>query len=74
MQHTPICPICGEYEVGTFDGCEEYCSLTCEGVAYGDEDGEQYWPGLMDDGDALASAGWGTDEDYGSYGDDAGEW
>ena len=23
-----------------------------------------------DDGDALASAGWGTDEDYGFYGDD----
>ena len=22
---------------------------------------------LSDDGDALASAGWGTDEDYGSY-------
>jgi hypothetical protein len=22
------------------------------------------------DGDALASAGWGTDEDYGYYGDD----
>lgn len=24
---------------------------------------------LSDDGDALASAGWGTDEDYGYYGD-----
>lgn len=23
---------------------------------------------LSDDGDALASAGWGTDEDYGGYG------
>jgi hypothetical protein len=25
---------------------------------------------LSDDGDALASAGWGTDEDYGGYNDD----
>jgi hypothetical protein len=25
------------------------------------------------DGDALASAGWGTDEDYGDYGGDCGE-
>ena len=24
----------------------------------------------FDDGQALASAGWGTDEDYGSYGDE----
>ncbi len=24
----------------------------------------------FDDGDALASAGWGTDEDYGFYGSD----
>lgn len=25
---------------------------------------------MYDDGDALASAGWGTDEDYGYYGSD----
>lgn len=25
---------------------------------------------LFDDADALASMGWGTDEDYGYYGDD----
>jgi hypothetical protein len=25
---------------------------------------------FSDDGDALASAGWGTDEDYGYYGGD----
>ena len=34
------------------------------------------WPhechDLSDDADALASAGWGTDEDYGCYGGD--EW
>jgi hypothetical protein len=33
--------------------------------------------GLTDveaDADALASAGWGTDEDYGYYGDDGDGW
>jgi hypothetical protein len=36
-------------------------------------DGEVGWPfdcnDLSDDADALASAGFGTDEDYGFYGD-----
>jgi hypothetical protein len=35
------------------------------------DDGEDRWPhnswDLSDDADALASAGWGTDEDYGYY-------
>ena len=37
-----------------------------------DEDKEQFAEedGDWMDGDALASAGWGTDEDYGYYGDD----
>ena len=30
---------------------------------------EDYEPDYEDDGDALASAGFGTDEDYGYYGD-----
>lgn len=35
------------------------------------EEYESYGPDdLSDDGDALASAGWGTDEDYGYYGGD----
>jgi hypothetical protein len=29
-----------------------------------------YCNGMEDDAYALASAGWGTDEDYGYYGDD----
>jgi hypothetical protein len=37
------------------------CQLMDESI----EDGR-----FEDDGDALASAGWGTDEDYGHYGDD----
>ena len=31
---------------------------------------EEFPDNAFDDGDALASAGWGTDEDYGSFGDD----
>lgn len=38
-----------------------------------DEDGEDCYPynchDLSDDAEALASAGYGTDEDYGFYGD-----
>jgi len=30
---------------------------------------EAYEPDYEDDGDALASAGFGTDEDYGYYGE-----
>lgn len=37
----------------------------CESCLEGPEDRFQ-----EDDGDALASAGWGTDEDYGYYGGD----
>lgn len=31
---------------------------------------QDYEPDYEDDGDALASAGFGTDEDYGYYGDE----
>jgi hypothetical protein len=31
---------------------------------------DQYQMDYEDDGDALASAGWGTDEDYGYYGEE----
>ena len=47
-------------------------------IAYDDvdESGEDGFPynchDLSDDGDALASCGWGCDEDYGYYGGD--EW
>jgi hypothetical protein len=48
---------------------EEFCE---EGYAeMFDEDGEPAGShDLSDDADALASAGFGTDEDYGYYGDD----
>jgi hypothetical protein len=44
-------------------------------IIWGDED-YGYWPedGWSDveaDADTLASAGWGTDEDYGWYGEQA---
>ena len=35
-----------------------------------DMEQDQYEPDYEDDGDALASAGFGTDEDYGYYGDE----
>lgn len=74
MSHTPICPICDTYEVGTFPGgTDEYCSSTCEGAAHAEweQDGEPEGShDLSDDAEALASAGFGTDEDYGYYGDD----
>ena len=44
-----------------------------EGVdPFGDEDGDNGWTDADYDADTFASAGWGTDEDYGYYGGD--EW
>ena len=37
-----------------------------------DNDGDSF--DYSDDGDALSSAGWGTDEDYGGYDDCGGDW
>jgi hypothetical protein len=37
---------------------------------YDDADEPEGSYDLSDDADALASAGWGTDEDYGYYGDE----
>lgn len=45
-----------------------------EGDEGDDLDGEAVGPDdLSDDGEALASVGWGTDEDYGCY-DGGDEW
>jgi hypothetical protein len=60
----PMCVMCGDREVqivvnSTGAG---YCSPECE-------EPTGSW-NLSDDGDALASAGFGTDEDYGYYGDE----
>jgi hypothetical protein len=47
-----------------------------EGESEADDDGWDGWPDTIDesmDGDlesGLSSAGWGTDEDYGYYGED----
>ena len=35
-----------------------------------EQEDEDYYPDYEDDGDALASAGFGTDEDYGYYGEE----
>jgi len=35
-----------------------------------EQEAEDYYPDYEDDGDALASAGFGTDEDYGYYGEE----
>ena len=37
-----------------------------------DENYEDTWTDVEADADTLASAGWGTDEDYGYFGDDMG--
>lgn len=47
-------------DVSEFDG-EQEANMEDDREGYESHD-------LSDDGDALASAGFGTDEDYGSYG------
>jgi hypothetical protein len=65
----PMCVMCGDREVtivvnSTGAG---YCSPECEASYVEDEEPTGSY-NLSDDGDALASAGFGTDEDYGYYG------
>lgn len=38
--------------------------------AYGDEPEDQFRSDVEADAETLASAGWGTDEDYGYYGEE----
>lgn len=74
--HYP-CKICGNL------CAEEFCSQSCyqeyesEMDAMWDEGDEMGWmdeprdmTDVEADADTLASAGWGTDEDYGYYGDE----
>lgn len=76
MYHVPMCEWCGEHEVGTFgafvDFCSEKCADECDRHVHRfEEDGEPAGShDLSDDADALTSAGFGTDEDYGFYGED----
>ena len=46
------------------DDCSEFDDDECSG----EDDGEPRCNDLSDDAEALASAGYGTDEDYGCYG------
>lgn len=69
--HSPLCEC---------EGCENFPPYN----GYADAEQQEYYESLQDDGEAvsgplndlsddaeaLASAGWGTDEDYGYYGDD----
>ena len=50
-----------------YDGLD---SIEVEEVSDEEEDGDNEPDGSWMDADALASAGWGTDEDYGYYGGD----
>ena len=34
MYHVPMCVMCGEYEVGTFQGHEQFCSDKCADQAH----------------------------------------
>ena len=64
---TPMCKLCGEYEIGTFQVHNDFCSDVCADRAY---DYVADYDDSTSDAEALASAGWGTDEDYGYYGED----
>ena len=52
-----------EYLATLDDDAEESCDWC-------DDDAEPYEDSVWADSDALASAGWGTDEDYGCFGGD----
>jgi hypothetical protein len=55
--------VCSECEAKGYDYCE--CTFYDE-----DDDTEPWEDDVWADADALASAGWGTDEDYGYFGGD----
>lgn len=54
----PQCPDCGSVDLDLYDEAEY------------DSEHDQFNSDAEADADVLASAGWGTDEDYGHYGDD----
>jgi hypothetical protein len=76
----PACNLCGEPIEGTpveqVDADGKVLAVLCEECALEtgllDTEPEEHDPFLTDaeaDADVLASAGWGTDEDYGCYDD-----
>jgi hypothetical protein len=61
------------FKESTMNGFDDFDTQVTAEEFYGDEDGEPEGSyDLSDDADALASAGFGTDEDYGYYGGE--EW
>ncbi len=78
--HMVCCPGCGvSHPVSSaalIDADPDSLDLLCDGCAAEYDEAfidDEPWDGFRDDveadADALASAGWGTDEDYGYYGD-----
>ena len=71
MTAIAMCKICGEYEIATFQVHQDFCSDVCADRAYDYQDEQDCeYDDSTDDGEALASAGFGTDEDYGYYGEE----
>jgi predicted nucleic acid-binding Zn-ribbon protein len=75
-----LCLECGnEFELNLSDVTVEHecpeCGSVDLDVMYDDvahaEEHDQFNSDAEADADVLASAGWGTDEDYGYYGDDS---
>jgi predicted nucleic acid-binding Zn-ribbon protein len=73
-----ICLECGtvmeiDETLQSGDGCCECpdCGSTDLDVCSTDEEQDQFNSDAEADADVLRSAGWGTDEDYGYYGDDS---
>ena len=63
--------ISNHYEIGQSDYEEQQEALEAEREREAAEvlEPDQFMSDAEADADALASAGWGTDEDYGYYGD-----
>lgn len=74
------CPVCGSHDfqfIVSLDSRDYFRCFDCGcGIDYSNENTEEweepdedYGFDDTDDGEALASAGFGTDEDYGSFSD-----
>lgn len=57
VTHTHFCKMCGEYEIGTFQVHNDFCSDVCADRAY-------------DSLGAADFAGWGYDDIQAAYDDD----
>jgi len=75
-EDAPCCGCCPSSQEAYYDSREDIdldpWADAMDG--WGDDGEEEPWDGFRDDveadADTLASAGYGTDEDYGYYGDD----